>query len=75
MATNDMIRLKIHSVSVVRCTASFTVKLHKYSLHPQIFDFFITLIFLIRRMIKVNIKIKCNKYLGMEVVSQFFLIR
>jgi hypothetical protein len=30
-----------------------------------IFDFFITLIFLIRQMVKVGVKVKCDKYLGM----------
>jgi hypothetical protein len=30
-----------------------------------IFDFFITLIFLIRQMVKVGVNVKCDKYLGM----------
>jgi hypothetical protein len=36
------------------------------------YDFFITLIFLIRRMIKFDVKVKGDKYLGMEGV-QFIL--
>jgi hypothetical protein len=34
-----------------------------------IFDFFITLIFLIRQIVKVSVKIKGDKYLEMEGVA------
>jgi hypothetical protein len=33
-----------------------------------IFDFFVTLIFLIRRIIKVDVKVKDDKHLGMDRV-------
>jgi hypothetical protein len=39
-----------------------------------IFDFFITLIFLIRRIIKVIVKVKDNKYLRFDGVVSIFLV-
>jgi hypothetical protein len=46
----------------------YIFKLH-YVINYIIFDFFITLIFLIRQMIKVKIKIKGDKYFGIERVK------
>jgi hypothetical protein len=39
--------------------------------YKYIFDFFHNFNFLIRQMIKVGVKVKCDKYLGMEGVHFF----
>jgi hypothetical protein len=45
----------------------YRLKLH-YVINYIIFDFFITLFFWVRQMIKVYVKNQSNKYLGMERV-------
>jgi hypothetical protein len=47
----------------------YILKLH-YVINHVIFDFFLALIFLIRRIVKIDVNVKDDKHLGIEGVSQ-----
>jgi lipopolysaccharide export LptBFGC system permease protein LptF len=51
----------------------YILKLY-YVINYIIFNFFITLIFLIRQIIKVDVKVKCDKHLGIERVLRYITI-
>jgi hypothetical protein len=62
---NFISTLTIHLIQKIKVMKKlkYILKLH-YVINHIIFDFFITLIFLIRRMVKVDVKVKSDKHLG-----------